>query len=62
MFAGFKTLAVGLALAVLPQAIAYISGFDFVHAFGLSPNAATVVGLVIVGLRSVTASPIFKAS
>jgi hypothetical protein len=60
MFAGFKTFAVGLALAALPQAINYVSGFDFVHTFGLSPNAGTVIGLVIIALRAATTSPIFK--
>lgn len=62
MFNGFKTFAVGLALAVLPQAISYVSGFDFVHAFGLSPNAASIVGVVMIALRAVTTSPMFKAS
>jgi len=62
MFAGFKTFAAGLALAVLPQAVAYVSGFDFVHAFGLSPNAASIIGLAMIALRAVTTSPIFKAS
>ena len=62
MLTGFKTFAVGLALAVLPQAISYVSGFDFIHAFGLSPNAASVIGVVMIGLRAATTSPIFKAS
>jgi hypothetical protein len=62
MFSGFKTFAGGLALAVLPQAITYITNFDFPHTFGLSPNAATVIGLVMIGLRAVTSTPVFKAS
>lgn len=61
-FAGLKTLAFGLGLAILPQVVAYISNFDFVSAFGLSPNAASVVGLIVVALRAVTSTPIFKAS
>ncbi len=61
MLAGFKTLAVGAALAVGPQAISYVSNFDFINAFGLSPNAATAIGLVMIGLRAVTKTPIFKA-
>ena len=61
MLNGFKTFAVGLGLAALPQAIAFTSNFDFVKAFGLSPNAATAIGLVMIGLRAVTSTPIFKA-
>ena len=59
---GFKTFAVGLALAVLPQAINFVTNFDFVKVFGLSPNAATLVGLVMIGLRAATSTPMFKAS
>lgn len=59
--AGFKTFAVGLGLAVLPQAVAFATHFDFVKAFGLSPNAASAVGLVMIGLRAATSTPIFKA-
>jgi len=62
MLAGFKTFFTGLSLAVLPQMLSYIAGFDFVKTFGLSPNAATVVGLLIIALRAVTSTPIFKAS
>ncbi|MGO9743989.1 MAG: hypothetical protein ACLPN5_21220 [Roseiarcus sp.] len=62
MLAGFKTFALGLALAVLPQIVSYVSNFDFVHVFGLSPNAATFIGVVMMGLRAATSTPIFKAS
>ncbi len=59
---GFKTFVVGLALAVLPQAITFITNFDFVKAFGLSPNAATLIGLVMIGLRAATSTAMFKSS
>ena len=62
MFAGFKTFAVGAALAVLPQAATFVSNFDFTHAFGLSPNAASFIGVAMVALRAVTSTPIFSAS
>ena len=62
MFAGFKTFATGLALAVLPQVVAYLSNFDFTKVFGLSPNAATAIGLVMIGLRAATTTPIFHSS
>jgi hypothetical protein len=60
MLTGFKTFSVGLGLAILPQVAQYLSGFDFVKAFGLSPNAATVVGLVMIALRAITSTPIFE--
>jgi len=57
---GFKTFFVGLALAVVPQAVSFVTSFDFVHAFGLSPNAASVLGVVMIALRAATTSPIFQ--
>lgn len=62
MFTGFKTFATGLGLAILPQFVNFVSGFDFGSAFGLSPNAATLIGMAIIALRAVTTTPIFKAS
>ena len=59
MLAGFKTLAVALALAIGPQILAFVTSFDFVHTFGLSPNTATVLGVVMIALRAVTTTPIF---
>lgn len=61
MLSGFKTFIVGLTLAVLPQIVAYAGDFDFVKTFGLSPDAATWIGILIVGLRAATSTPIFKA-
>lgn len=57
---GFKTFGFGLALAILPQAITYLTKFDFSTVLGLSPNAASAVGLVVVALRAVTSTPIFQ--
>ncbi len=62
MFNGFKTFAAGLALAVVPQAISFVTNFDFVHAFGLSPNAGSLIGLSIIALRAVTSTPIFSSA
>lgn len=61
MLNGFKTFLIGLVLATLPQAVAFLGDFDFVRTFGLSPNAATLIGLLIVGLRAMTTTPIFKS-
>jgi len=62
MLAGFKTFIVGAGLAILPQVINFVTGFDFVHTFGLSPNAASIVGVVIIALRAVTSTPPFTSA
>ena len=59
---GFKTFLAGLTRAVLPQAIGFVSSFDFVGVLGLSPNAASVIGAGMIALRAVTTTPIFKPS
>ena len=60
MLRGFKTFFFGLTLAILPQILNYVSSFDFVQAFGLTPNAASFVGVIVVGLRAITSTPIFQ--
>lgn len=59
MLSGFRTFSVGLGLTILPQVAQYLSSFDFAKEFGLSANASTVVGLIMIALRSVTSTPIF---
>jgi hypothetical protein len=59
MLNGFKTFSVGLGLAIVPQVVNFLGGFDFVKAFGLSPNAASVIGVGMIALRAVTSTPIF---
>ena len=61
MLSGFKTFSLGLALAIGPQVVNYLCNFDFVTNFGLSPNAASVVGVSIIALRAVTSTPMFQA-
>lgn len=61
-FKGFKTVAFGLGVAILPGALQYLGGVDVVSTFGLSPGAGVVVGAVVMALRAVTSSPIFKPS
>ncbi len=58
---GFKTFFVGLVFSILPQIVDYLSGFDFERTFGLSPDAATCVGVVIIGLRAITTTPMFHS-
>jgi hypothetical protein len=62
MLKGFKTFAVGLGLALVPQAISFVTGFDFTRAFGLSPNAATVVGVAMIALRAATSTALFASA
>jgi hypothetical protein len=53
---GYRTIAVGLATAVLPVAITYLLGVDWTKAIG--PNAALIVsGLLTVAMRFVTTTP-----
>ncbi len=59
-FDGFKTVAYGLAVAILPAAIQYIGSIDVASVFGLSPAAGAIVGAGILALRAVTNSPIFQ--
>jgi uncharacterized membrane protein YfhO len=60
MLSGFKTFSVGLGLAIMPQIATYLGSFDFVKTFGLSPNAASVMGVAMIALRAVTSTPIFN--
>ena len=50
---GFKTVAFGLALVVIPPAVTYLAGVDWTT-LGLSPGVSATIGLVIIGLRAVT--------
>ena len=58
---GLRTVAIGLALAVVPQATAYLFSIDWTHVAGISPNAASILGLVMVALRAITTTPLGKA-
>ena len=58
---GFKTVALGLVVAIAPIAITYLGGVDWTS-LGISPTMASIIGLAIVALRSVTTTPIGKQS
>ena len=58
---GLRTVAIGLALAIVPQATAYLFSIDWTHVAGISPNAASILGLVMVALRAITTTPLGKA-
>lgn len=54
---GWKTVAFGLFTALAPAAVTYLGGIDWTT-IGISPAAAGVIGLVIIGLRAMTTSAI----
>jgi hypothetical protein len=56
---GWKTVAFGVFVAVVPPLITYLGGVDWTT-LGISPTVAGAIGLVIVGLRSVTTTAIGK--
>lgn len=56
---GFRTVAIGFLIAVGPAAITYLLGLDWTNLIG--PNAALfVVGLLQIGMRLVTTTPVGK--
>jgi len=57
---GWKSVLLGLGVAVVSPAVNYIAGIDWTT-LGLSPTAGGVIGAAIIGVRALTNSPIFKA-
>ena len=57
MLTGFRTVLVGLAVAIGPAALTYFGGVDWTS-LGLSPTAGGVIGAVIIGLRAITTTSI----
>jgi hypothetical protein len=55
-FKGFRTIAVGLALAMAPSAISYLSGLDWNNYIGAT-GAFFVSGLLMLAMRFVTSTP-----
>lgn len=54
---GYRTILVGLAMAVIPPGVTYLLGLDWASVVG--PNAAMVVsGLLTIVMRLVTTTPI----
>ncbi len=54
---GFRTLAVGFALAVFPNALTYLAGVDWSQHVSAN-TAVTITGLLTIALRCITTSPI----
>ncbi len=50
---GWRTIAVGLAMAVAPTALTYLAGVDWTKLIG--PNGALIAaGVITVGMRLIT--------
>jgi GH24 family phage-related lysozyme (muramidase) len=56
---GYRTLAVGLALAILPAALDYLGAVDWSALIGPT-GAFFVSGLVAIAMRAVTTTPVGK--
>lgn len=53
MLKGWRTIAVGLAMAIAPSALTYLGGVDWTKLIG--PNGAMVAaGVVTVAMRLIT--------
>lgn len=59
MMKGFKTVAFGLAVALLPAALDFLGGVPW-QAMGIHPALAAGIGAAILGLRAFTTSPILR--
>jgi hypothetical protein len=57
---GFRTIAAGLAMVVLPVALTYLAGIDWTPYIGAS-GAFAVSGIITIALRLVTTTPVGKA-
>lgn len=61
MLKGYRTIAVGAAMAVLPSLLTYLAGVDWTHILG--PNAAFILaGVITVAMRFVTDTPPGKSA
>ena len=58
---GTRTLAFGFLVAILPSALNYIGGIDWTS-FGISPSAGVFIGLAVMGLRTITNTPVGKSA
>lgn len=58
---GLRTVAVELTIAVAPSALTYIGGVDWTQ-LGVSPAAGAFIGVVVMGMRAITTTPIGKSA
>lgn len=59
-FTGFKTILVGLVMAIGPGALTYLGGIDWAK-LGLPDWAAFAIsGAIMIAMRFKTSTPVFK--
>lgn len=58
---GFKTVAFGLALAIIPPAVTYLGGVDWTS-LGISPAVSAAIGVAVIGLRAMTSTALGKSA
>ena len=57
---GWRTIAIGLLMAIAPAALTYLAGVDWTHVVG--PNGAMVIaGGITIGMRLITSTPVGKS-
>ncbi len=59
---GFRTVLVGLVVAVGPAALSYLTSIDPVKTFGLSPTAGAIIGALMIGLRAITNTTVLTST
>lgn len=53
---GWRTIGIGLAIAVAPSALSYLAGIDWTHVVG--PNIGmAIAGAITIGMRLITTTP-----
>lgn len=57
MLKGYRTLLVGLAMAVIPPALTYLAGVDWNATIGAS-GAFVISAVIQVAMRLVTTTPV----
>lgn len=56
MLKGYRTILVGLLVAIAPSALTYLAGIDWTEQVG--PNVAMVIaGAITVAMRMITTTP-----
>lgn len=62
MLTGLKTILIGLLMAALPPVAQYIGGVDWTTVLPASVVwlAPTISGLIMVGMRFVTTTPVLQ--
>ena len=56
---GWRTIGIGLLIAVAPAALTYLGGIDWTKLVGAN-GAMIISGALMIGMRLVTDSPVGK--